>query len=91
MSDDREQKNAIFAQQVPAGVDPRMPRVSQAEKMKSEFGFEIPQEVVPLPSNGKVYSQNSTLYGSEVVEIRSMFRRRVSAWVRTTPVTVSVS
>lgn len=75
MSDDREQKNAIFAQQVPPGVDPRMPRVSQAEKMKSEFGFEIPQEVVPLPSNGKVYSQNSTLHGSEVVEIRSMTAR----------------
>jgi len=72
MSDDREQKNAIFAQQVPPGVDPRMPRVSQADKMKADFGFEIPHEIVPLPSNGKVYPQTSTLYGAEVVEIRSM-------------------
>lgn len=72
MSDDREQKNAIFAQQGPAGIDPRMPRVSQADKVKADFGLEIPQEVVPLPSNGKVYPQDSSLYGAEVVEIKAM-------------------
>jgi len=75
MSDDREQKNAIFSQQLPPGVDPRMPRQSHAEKVKADFGLEIPNEVVPLPSNGKVYSQDSSLYGSEVVEIRAMTAR----------------
>jgi hypothetical protein len=77
MSDDREQKNAIFAaqQQVPAGVDPRMPRTSQADKVKSDFGLDIPQEIVPLPSNGKVYSQSSSLYGCDTVEIRAMTAR----------------
>jgi hypothetical protein len=79
MSDDREQKNAIFAaqaqQNVPAGVDPRMPRVSQADKVKADFGLDVPQELVPLPSNGKVYPQDSTLYGMDAVEIRAMTAR----------------
>jgi len=75
MSDDREQKNAIFAQQSSSGVDPRMPRVSQADKMRADFGLEIPHEIVPLPSSGKVYPQNSTLHGAEVVEIKSMTAR----------------
>jgi hypothetical protein len=76
MSDDREQKNAIFtSQQVPAGVDPRMPRISQAEKVKADFGLDIPQEVVPLPSNGKAYPQDSSLHGMETVEIRAMTAR----------------
>lgn len=75
MSDDREQKNAIFANQGPAGVDPRMPKMSQADRVKADFGLEIPQEIVPLPSSGKVYSQDSSLYGMETVEIRAMTAR----------------
>ena len=77
MSDDREQKNAIFAaqQQVPAGVDPRMPRMSQAEKVKADFGLDIAQEVVPLPSSGKVYPDTSSFYGADTVEIRAMTAR----------------
>ena len=51
MSDDREQKNAIFAQQPPNGVDPRFQRVSHAEKVKADFGLDVPTEIVPLPSN----------------------------------------
>lgn len=72
MSDDREQKNAIFAQQGPAGVDPRMPRISQADKVKADFGLDVPHELVPLPSNGKCYPRDSSFYGSEAVEIRAM-------------------
>lgn len=75
MSDDREQKNAIFAQQTANGVDPRFQRVSQAEKVKADFGLDVPTEIVPLPSNGKVYSQDSSLHGAEIVEIRSMTAR----------------
>lgn len=75
MSDDREQKNAIFAAQGPAGVDPRMPKISQADKVKADFGLDVPQELVPLPSNGKVYSQDSSLHGVELVEIKAMTAR----------------
>lgn len=73
MSEEREQKNAIFTgAQTPAGVDPRMPRMSAADKVKSDFGLEIPQEIVPLPSNGKVYPQDSSLHGRDSVEIKAM-------------------
>jgi hypothetical protein len=71
MSDDREQKNAIFAQ-TPAGIDPRMPRTTSADKLKSDFGLDIPQEIVPLPSNGKVYPPDSSLHGVDAVEIKAM-------------------
>lgn len=70
MSEDREQKNAIFAG--PPAVDPRFPRASAAEMMKADFGLEIPSEVVPLPSCGKTYPLNSPLHGLETVEIKSM-------------------
>jgi hypothetical protein len=72
MSDDREQKNAIFANQVAPDVDPRIQRVSQVEKARSDFGLEVPSELVPLPSAGKVYPLNSSLHGIEVVEIKAM-------------------
>jgi len=74
MSEEREQKNAIFAQ-TPPGVDPRMPRSTAAERVKADFGLDVPQEVVPLPSGGKVYSTNSSLFGAELVEIKAMTAR----------------
>ena len=74
--DDREQKNAIFSsQQGPSGVDPRMPRVSSIDKVKADFGLDVPHELAPLPSSGKVYPQESTLHGAEAVEIRAMTAR----------------
>lgn len=74
MSEEREQKNAIFAQQqqLPPGVDPRMPRSSAAERVKADFGLDTPQEVVPLPSSGRVYSESSALHNVELVEIKAM-------------------
>lgn len=75
MSDDREQKNAVFSQQGPAGIDPRMPKISQADKVKADFGLDVPHELVPLPSSGKVYPQGSTLHGVDAVEIRCMTAR----------------
>jgi len=76
-TDNREQRNAVFtgSQNLPSGVDPRMPMQSAAEKVKAEFGLDIPTEVVPLPSSGKVYSTESSLYGAETVEIRPMTAR----------------
>lgn len=78
MSDQREQRNAIFSggnNNAPAGIDPRMPMQSAADKLKAEFGLDIPSELVPLPSNGKVYPVDSTLHSAEVVEIRPMTAR----------------
>jgi len=77
MSEDRDSKNAVFTQGQtgPAGVDPRMPRQSAAEKVKADFGLDIPQEVVPLPSLGKASHPESTLHGLESVEIKAMTAR----------------
>lgn len=72
MSDSREAKNAVFNSGAPAGVDPRTPMISQAAQLKSDFGFEIPAEVVPLPSSGLVYPVGSSLYSKDTVEIKAM-------------------
>lgn len=75
MSDSREQNSIFSGQQGPAGVDPRMPRVSQIDKVKADFGLDVPNELVPLPSSGKVYPRESTLHGVDAVEIRTMTTR----------------
>jgi len=74
MSEERESKNAVFTQgqPLPAGVDPRMPRQTAAEKLKADFGLDVPQELVPLPSMGKVYHPESPLHGLEMIEIKAM-------------------
>jgi len=75
MSDQREQRNAVFSSNLPQGVDPRMPTTTAADKVKAEFGLDVPLETVPLPSSGKVYSPESSLHGAETVEIRAMTAR----------------
>jgi len=74
MSDNREIKNSVFSHGAPAH-DPRIPSISQADAVKAEFGLDIPTELVPLPSSGKVYPPSSSLYGKETVEIRPMTAR----------------
>lgn len=74
MPEEREQRNQIFAGPA-AGVDPRIPTTSAADKVKAEFGLDIPVEVVPLPSGGRAYPVNSSLFGRETVEIRAMTAR----------------
>jgi hypothetical protein len=77
-TDDREQRNAVFSAaggNMPAGVDPRMPMVTAADRVKAEFGLDIPMELVPLPSSGKVYPPGSSLHNLDVVEIRPMTAR----------------
>jgi len=74
-TDDREQRNVVFAPPTPPGVDPRIPSVSVADKMKAEFGLDVSTEFVPLPSSGKVYPVDSPLHGKEAVEIKPMTAR----------------
>ena len=75
MSDQREVKNSIFNPNMPGGVDPRMPMQSVADKLKAEFGLDIPTELDPLPSCGKVYPPEMSLHNQDVVEIRPMTAR----------------
>jgi hypothetical protein len=43
--------------------------------MKDDFGFEIPQESVPLPSRGAIYPVDGPLHGQETIDIRPMTAR----------------
>lgn len=67
MTDARE-RNDVFKNTGERG----MPQMSSSEKMKADFGYEIPVETVPLPSNGLVYPVESSIHGSETVDIKAM-------------------
>ena len=43
--------------------------------MKDDFGLDIPTELVPLPSSGKIYPADSPLHNKEALEIRPMTAR----------------
>lgn len=66
--EDRSRKNEIFGGNAPAGVPTR-------NVMKDDFGFEVPTEAVPLPSNGLVYPVESAMHKKELVSIRAMTAR----------------
>lgn len=40
--------------------------------MRDEFGYETPVDLVPLPSQGRIYPPESGFHGKETVEVRSM-------------------
>lgn len=43
--------------------------------MAREFGVQIPNEVVPLPSEGRIYATNHPLHNKTTVDIRAMTAR----------------
>jgi|TARA_R110000824_G_scaffold252766_1_gene441533 hypothetical protein len=49
--------------------------IPTSDVMKDEFGFEIPVEVVPLPSGGVIYPEKSSLHGKNSVEVKAMTAR----------------
>lgn len=61
-------RSALFGGQLPAGIQTK-------DVMKDDFGFEVPVESVPLPSNGVTYPVDSPLHACETVDIRSMTAR----------------
>lgn len=69
MTEQRD-RNEVFR-----GVDPKIQQVSAAEKVKLDFGLDIPIESIPLPSNGVVYPIDSSLHNRETVDIRAMTAR----------------
>jgi hypothetical protein len=46
--------------------------VMKTNVMKDDFGWEVPVESVPLPSNGLVYNPNSLLHNKKTLQIKAM-------------------
>ena len=70
MSNDTRESNEVFTakQAQQAGFQTR-------NVLADDFGYEIPVESVPLPSNGTVYPVDSPLHGLTEVDIRAMTAR----------------
>jgi len=64
---DRNERNQVFGA---AG-----PGMMTRDVMKDDFGFEIPVELIPLPSRGVAYPPDSPLHNCETVEVRAMTAR----------------
>lgn len=73
MSDERENRNQIFnaAYAPPGASSPGIQTTTAAGQARADFGLEIPVETVPLPSGGRVYPRESSLFGRETVEIKA--------------------
>ena len=46
--------------------------IPKSNIMKDDFGWEVPVETVPLPSQGVVYDPDSQLYKMETIDIKAM-------------------
>ena len=51
------------------------PGVQKQNIMKDDFGWDIPIESIPLPTNGVIYSPDSTIYGRDTLKIKAMTAR----------------
>jgi hypothetical protein len=66
---DRGKRNEVFS-------GPNNPQgLPSSNVMKDDFGFEVPVEVVPLPSRGITYPADSPMHGKETVSIKAMTAR----------------
>lgn len=78
----RQLKNAVFAaKQAAEGAGPHTggqppthdrPEVTREEYARRELGFDIPVDLVPLPSKGLVYAPGHALHNKDRVEYRAM-------------------
>ena len=70
MSNETREGNEVFsaAQAQQAGFQTK-------NVMADDFGFEVPVEAVPLPSNGVVYPVDNPLHGLETLDIKAMTAR----------------
>ena len=75
MSGDRKNNDIFNSAGGNAGERAKMTGMPVRNTMKDDFGLEIPTELVPLPSCGKVYPDHHPLHGQEAVEIRPMTAR----------------
>ena len=67
MSKETREGNQIFA-----AAQASQTGFQSMNVMKEEFGYEIPVDLVPLPSGGLIYSPESGLHGKETLEVRAM-------------------
>jgi len=65
-----KKRNEVFTEEKMSMQD--VMQQSSKKKFEEEFGFEIPSELVPLPSKGLVYPPDHPLHNAETVEISSM-------------------
>ncbi len=68
-----KRNNDIFG--AAPGERAKMTGMPVRNTMKDDFGLDIPTELVPLPSGGKVYPEGSALHAQTTVEIRPMTAR----------------
>ncbi len=67
---EREQNTIFSAPGAQQSVT--IPAQTSSDRMKNDFGIEMPTEIAPLPSSGKVYPTNSTIHNVDAVEILPM-------------------
>lgn len=69
-SDETPRRNEVFTSQAPA-----RPPMAATPPPRDEFGFVVPTESVPLPSNGKVYPEGHPLHMATSIDIKAMTAR----------------
>lgn len=47
-------------------------QIPKSNPVQEDFGWTIPIESIPLPSNGKIYPPGSSLHGKETIQIKAM-------------------
>lgn len=47
-------------------------QIPRSNPLQDDFNWTVPVESVPLPSNGRIYPQNSGLFNRELVQIKAM-------------------
>jgi len=62
----RQDRNKIFME---GGSEPGIPTRNILE---DDFGWQVPVEAVPLPSEGKIYPPDSNMHGKQTVNIKAM-------------------
>lgn len=67
--------NEVFSEEKEKMTVHDVMKQSAQKRFEEEFGFEIPVEVVPLPSKGLVYPEHHPLHAADTVEISSMTAR----------------
>lgn len=67
MSNDPRQNNEVFGAR-----EAQQQGFQTRSVMKDDFGYEVPIEAVPLPTNGIIYSPESGMFSKETIEIRAM-------------------
>lgn len=76
-SSEQQNKNAVFASgpTPPMPASPGIQEISRQEYAKSQFGFELPVDAVPLPSKGLIYPDDHPLKNKDMVEYKAMTAR----------------